>query len=642
MNSEENTQKKEGSKSEDKKKEYHGPSEIDKKKHPLDRCNWWSFLFHGWVNQCIKISNKYPWQQEYHYELPATDRIQINEIKFEKAFEKTRSVLSAIFVAWGKDLALLFTVSFISVIMQLSVAMVIKIIIDDIQAHASSGKISSDQIYRYVTYFSIMILINLIVTICESRVTIQVPRISLRIRSSIVSLIMKKMLSYPVTNPNKFTEGKILNFVTIDANRFEQCAIFILWLCSSTLMIILATTGIAVLAGAVCIPVVVTLLFGTTFIYYMNKYWAGLKNEMMLFKDKRVNLLKNTITNIRFIKLRGLENFFHAKVFKKRNYEINNLIKQAWFTAAWIFSLWTFPSLGYIVLLLWILYLKPDMDISEIGPVVRFMMFLELACKILPYCLSYLVELQVSIRRLNEFLNSDSIDTKYIKPIEDNCDTDLEIKNGNFTWNLKEEEDEEDEATTKKKNIKKNKDKRSKKIKDNQPIKVDLNETQDLSENTDKIDLTSNKMNDSSLSILENDTDFDRISPEKNNLTDIQEPLLKPQNLIENPKEKKISFSLVDINLKINKGELIFIIGKVGSGKSSLLQALFGEMNNIGSDQSFINISDKISYLAQKPLMMSGTILENIILDSDFDQERLDWAIKYSALEDDLKIMEDK
>lgn len=169
-----------------------------------------------------------------------------------------------------------------------------------------------------------MIVINLIVAMCEARNTLEMNRIFLRVRSALVSLIMKKMLKYPVTNPSEFTEGKILNFVAIDANKFELGSLFIMWLFSNTFMIILTTGAIGYLAGLICLPVVVTLLLGSCFIYVMNKKWNKLKIEMMMFKDKKINLLKNVISNIRFVKLRGLENFFHTKVFKKRNFEIVN------------------------------------------------------------------------------------------------------------------------------------------------------------------------------------------------------------------------------------------------------------------------------------------------------------------------------
>lgn len=45
----------------------HGPSEAEKKIHPLERTWWINQIFYCWVNQCISISKKHPWQQEYHY-----------------------------------------------------------------------------------------------------------------------------------------------------------------------------------------------------------------------------------------------------------------------------------------------------------------------------------------------------------------------------------------------------------------------------------------------------------------------------------------------------------------------------------------------------------------------------------------------
>lgn len=157
----------------------------------------------------------------------------------------------------------------------------IKVIIDDITENATAGKVSKNDLTKYIILFSAMVVINLIIALCEARNTLAVNRISLRIRSSLVSLIMKKMLSYPVTNPNEFTEGKILNFVTIDANKFELCALFIMWLFSNLFMIFLTTCAIGYLAGLVCLPVVFALLLGSAFIYFMNSHWNKLKTDMM-------------------------------------------------------------------------------------------------------------------------------------------------------------------------------------------------------------------------------------------------------------------------------------------------------------------------------------------------------------------------
>ena len=42
--------------------------------------------------------------------------------------------------------------------------------------------------------------------------------------------------------------------------------------------------------------------------------------------------------------------------------------------------------------------------------------------------------------------------------------------------------------------------------------------------------------------------------------------------------QKNENIILKDVDLSINKGEILYIIGKVGSGKSSLLKTIYGEM----------------------------------------------------------------
>jgi ATP-binding cassette subfamily C (CFTR/MRP) protein 1 len=43
-------------------------------------------------------------------------------------------------------------------------------------------------------------------------------------------------------------------------------------------------------------------------------------------------------------------------------------------------------------------------------------------------------------------------------------------------------------------------------------------------------------------------------------------------------------FSLGEIDLEVKKGELIFVMGEVGSGKSSLIEAILGNMTKISGD----------------------------------------------------------
>ena len=42
--------------------------------------------------------------------------------------------------------------------------------------------------------------------------------------------------------------------------------------------------------------------------------------------------------------------------------------------------------------------------------------------------------------------------------------------------------------------------------------------------------------------------------------------------------ELKKGFELKNINLQINKGELVFVIGQIGSGKSALIHSILGHL----------------------------------------------------------------
>lgn len=53
---------------------------------------------------------------------------------------------------------------------------------------------------------------------------------------------------------------------------------------------------------------------------------------------------------------------------------------------------------------------------------------------------------------------------------------------------------------------------------------------------------------------------------------------------------------LKNINVRVDKGKLAAVVGTVGSGKSSLLSALLGEMERVSGR---VNTLGKIAYVSQ-------------------------------------------
>ena len=127
------------------------------------------------------------------------------------------------------------------------------------------------------------------------------------------------------------------------------------------------------------------------------------------------------------------------------------------------------------------------------------------------------------------------------------------------------------------------------------------------------------------------------VSPSKNDARDvINEASSNSDDSIEN--DFKIYHDLPNMNIQIKKGQIIALIGKVGSGKSSLLNAIFGELYKSEGD---IYINGSVSYVGQKCWMQAKTIKENILFNKPYDENRYQDAIKYSAMADDLKMMND-
>ncbi|KAJ6338477.1 hypothetical protein OIU76_008032 [Salix suchowensis] len=94
---------------------------------------------------------------------------------------------------------------------------------------------------------------------------------------------------------------------------------------------------------------------------------------------------------------------------------------------------------------------------------------------------------------------------------------------------------------------------------------------------------------------------------------------------------------LRNINLEIKKGELTAIVGTVGSGKSSLLASILGEMHKISGK---VRVCGTTAYVAQTAWIQNGTIEENILFGLPMNREKYKEVIRVCCLEKDLEMME--
>ncbi|XP_050366191.1 ABC transporter C family member 14-like [Argentina anserina] len=94
---------------------------------------------------------------------------------------------------------------------------------------------------------------------------------------------------------------------------------------------------------------------------------------------------------------------------------------------------------------------------------------------------------------------------------------------------------------------------------------------------------------------------------------------------------------LKHINLTVNKGELTAIVGTVGSGKSSLLASILGEMHKLSGK---VKVCGTTAYVAQTSWIQNGTIEENILFGLPMDRARYQEVMRVCCLEKDMEMME--
>jgi ABC-type multidrug transport system fused ATPase/permease subunit len=92
------------------------------------------------------------------------------------------------------------------------------------------------------------------------------------------------------------------------------------------------------------------------------------------------------------------------------------------------------------------------------------------------------------------------------------------------------------------------------------------------------------------------------------------------------------------VNFTAQKGELSCIVGRVGAGKSSFLQALLGDLYKMRGE---VIIRGRCAYVAQSPWVMNASVRENIVFGHRWDPHFYNKTIRACALQDDFATLPD-
>ncbi|XP_006839138.3 ABC transporter C family member 3 isoform X1 [Amborella trichopoda] len=94
--------------------------------------------------------------------------------------------------------------------------------------------------------------------------------------------------------------------------------------------------------------------------------------------------------------------------------------------------------------------------------------------------------------------------------------------------------------------------------------------------------------------------------------------------------------SLKDLNFRVLRGMKVAVCGTVGSGKSSLLSCILGEVPKVSGT---VKMCGTKAYVAQSPWIQSGKIEDNILFGNEMERDRYERVLEACALKKDLDIL---
>ncbi|XP_038135455.1 multidrug resistance-associated protein 1-like, partial [Cyprinodon tularosa] len=90
------------------------------------------------------------------------------------------------------------------------------------------------------------------------------------------------------------------------------------------------------------------------------------------------------------------------------------------------------------------------------------------------------------------------------------------------------------------------------------------------------------------------------------------------------------------LNVSIPEGSLVAVVGHVGSGKSSLLSALLGEMDKV---EGSVAVKGSVAYVPQQAWIQNSTLKENIMFGQEMREDWYQRVVEACALQPDLEIL---
>uniref|UniRef100_A0A672I5U6 ATP-binding cassette sub-family C member 5 n=1 Tax=Salarias fasciatus TaxID=181472 RepID=A0A672I5U6_SALFA len=420
-------------------------------------------------------------------------------------------------------------------------------------------------------------------------------RTAARLRGAVLTFAFNKILRLRSTKD--ISPGELINICSSDGQRLYEAVSVGCLLAGGPLVGILGLSYTTYFLGPTALLGSAVFIFFYPTMMLASRLTAYFRKKCVAVTDRRVRLMNEILGCIKFIKMYCWEDAFAQNIHKVRTEE-RRILERAGVVQSLtvgvapivvvIASVCTFTlhmALGY------------DLTAAEAFTVVAVFNSMTFALKVTPLAVRALSEGAVAVKRFQRLIMMDDREVVLVK-MED-PDNAVEFQDATLAWEKA----------------------RSAATKPNPPAKkrggmkrVLRREKLTLYISTE--DSKGSKEGPNAQSLL---TNMEQESPQStiSSTQSIRPPLHK---------------TLHRIDLRVKRGSLVGICGGVGSGKSSLLSALLGQMTLLEGN---VAVCGGFAYVSQQAWILNDSLKENILFGNSYDPN------KYSAVLDACCLLPD-
>ncbi|KAK1904101.1 Multidrug resistance-associated protein 5, partial [Dissostichus eleginoides] len=421
-------------------------------------------------------------------------------------------------------------------------------------------------------------------------------RTAARLRGAALTFAFHKILR--LRNTKDITPGELINICSNDGQRLYEAVSIGCMLAGGPLVGILGLSYTAYFLGPTALlGSAIFILFYPTMML-ASRLTAYFRKKCVAVTDRRVRLMNEILGCMKFIKMYCWEDIFAKNIHKVRSEErgilekagvVHSLTVGVAPIVVVIASACTFTlhmALGY------------DLTAAQAFTVVAVFNSMTFSLKVTPMAVRSLSEGAVAVKRFQRLLMMEDREVVLLK-MEDPSNA-VEFRDATLAWEKARPPPAKPNPPPKKRGGMKRVLRREK-----------------LSLYISTEEGKGNKEVPNAQSLL---TNMEQESPQStiSSTQSIRPPLHK---------------TLHRIDLRIKRGSLVGICGGVGTGKSSLLSALLGQMTLLEGN---VAVSGGFAYVAQQAWILNDSLKENILFGNEYESEKYNAVLEACCLLPDL------